>query len=269
MINVKYIWIVSPNKTFKVRNHVHNCYELIFYHSAKGYISYFPNKKRSAKQNSEIDYLDIVDDDTNKEFLYFNDNYLALVPPKVIHDEVQEKFPKIIDIGFEFVGEDMNLPMTLLKDDQLEFSTIFTKIEKELENKNNYYQEYIKSLVDEIIILISRHLNQETQKADPILLAKNYIDEYFTTSINITDLAKQTGYGPEHFRFLFKKQIGMSPKEYIVKKRIDYSITLLADTNYPISKVAELSGYDDVSQFSVIFKKKMSITPFEYRKSPN
>ena len=267
MVNIKYIWLVSPNKTFKVRRHVHNCYELIYYFSATGHASYNAENKTNAKPDSQIDYLDDSFDLNLNNTFYFEDNTLLLIPPKVVHDEVQEKYPKIIDVGFEFEDDDLNLGPTLFRDKHLELLPFFKRIEEEMINKDGYYQQCIKSLVDQIIIFLTRQSNKEIKKTDPITFAVNYLDEYYSTDININDIAKQTGYTPEHFRFLFNQRVGMSPKEYVMKKRINNACNLLKETKYKVSDIASFSGYDDVSQFSVVFKKWTGMSPLVYRKN--
>lgn len=268
MLNIKYIWIVSPKNPVKIRNHVHNCYELIYYFSANGQADYYINQKRNANPDSPINYLDEAIDESSKDTINFHDNSLIVFSPKTIHNEIHNQQALVIDVGFEFTNEDISLPVNqLINDKHLEFLPIATRIKEEMIKKDNYYQQFIKSSFESLIIMLSRLSNSETRKVDPIAFAANYVDEYFTTPIDLNDLASQSGYGPEHFRFLFKQRFGIGPKEYILSKRISYACLLLLKTNYSISEIANYSGYDDVCQFSVIFKKKTGLSPLEYRKN--
>ena len=54
---------------------------------------------------------------------------------------------------------------------------------------------------------------------------------------------------------------------YVNTERIKKASTLLLDTDYPLTKIAELVGYGDVYYFCKIFKKYRLMTPSEYRKS--
>ena len=65
----------------------------------------------------------------------------------------------------------------------------------------------------------------------------------------------------------FKETIGISFREYLQNTRIEQSCRLLVNTNKKIIDIAQSVGYDDVNFFTDIFKKKMNITPREFRKT--
>ena len=66
-------------------------------------------------------------------------------------------------------------------------------------------------------------------------------------------------------RNLFVKYLGVSPKKYIQKKRMDRAKTLLLETDISISTVALSVGYDDALLFSKMFLKEFSRSPQKYR----
>ena len=57
----------------------------------------------------------------------------------------------------------------------------------------------------------------------------------------------------------------MSPQEYLMKRRIERALELLADPELAVTEIAQAVGYYDVLQFSRIFKKHMGISPSQYR----
>lgn len=268
MVKVKYIWIVKKDNKIEVHNHVHNCYEIIYYFNAEGHVDYFSNQKEiDNKIEKQINYIDGPIDEYSKETFFFKNNTFILLAPRVVHNEIHDISCNVMDIGFEIDNPLYDLSTFCYDDYSNEIGKLFLKIKQEFINKDNYYQDYIESLVEELVISLNRLIKEKTNKVDPITLARNYIKENFTTNIDLNNLANISGYGIDHFRFLFKNKVGMSPKEYIINKRISLACHMLKETDYSISKVASFVGYDDVCQFSVIFKKKMETTPLNYKKN--
>ena len=65
---------------------------------------------------------------------------------------------------------------------------------------------------------------------------------------------------------LFKKEMKVSPKKYVIDKRINYARTLLSTDYYSVEEVAEMCGYKDTKHFSSEFKRICGMSPSEYRK---
>ena len=59
----------------------------------------------------------------------------------------------------------------------------------------------------------------------------------------------------------------MNKDSDMLKKRFDYACKLLETTNYSIKTLASLCGYEDFSQFSILFKKKVGVSARTYRKN--
>lgn len=70
-----------------------------------------------------------------------------------------------------------------------------------------------------------------------------------------------------HFRALFRKQIGRSPHDYILFRRMREAACMLDDPDRRIQDVAYECGYDDPAQFTRLFKSKIGLSPKRYRDS--
>lgn len=92
-------------------------------------------------------------------------------------------------------------------------------------------------------------------------IAKNYNDP----NIRVHNVAYEIGISENYFRKLFKKEMGVSVLEYIIKVRMDAAVTLLINSNYNISEIAELTGYSDYRQFHKIFNDRFGCSPKQYR----
>lgn len=92
------------------------------------------------------------------------------------------------------------------------------------------------------------------------LFAENY-----TQPISIADIAERVGCERRRFAYLFDKQLGMSPVQYLTELRLKQAKKLLRTTTMPVSKVAEVVGYHDSFYFCRVFKKQYQLTPTEFR----
>ncbi len=95
--------------------------------------------------------------------------------------------------------------------------------------------------------------------------AIRYIDQNYCSSINISDVAAHFFVSQGYLSNVFAKTVGISPKEYLMAVRGRRACDLLIETDYPISRISTLVGYDDSMQFSKFFKKRIGISPTDYR----
>jgi LacI family transcriptional regulator len=66
----------------------------------------------------------------------------------------------------------------------------------------------------------------------------------------------------------FSQILGISPKAEILRVRLERVCRLLAESDLPLAEVAQKAGFEHPEYMSRLFKKKMGITPGEFRKSP-
>ena len=89
---------------------------------------------------------------------------------------------------------------------------------------------------------------------------KGLADRELTTA----HLAQLCGISEVYLRRLFVQKLGASPKEYIIKKRIEYAKQMLRSGQFEVSEVALLSGYSEPCHFSREFKRRVGVSPAEY-----
>ncbi len=94
-----------------------------------------------------------------------------------------------------------------------------------------------------------------------------YLSSNLKEEINLDYLARHFGFNKSYLIRKFKKEIGMSPINYLINLRLDNAKKLLKRTDYSIQEISYLCGYSDYAFFSTSFKKKFSLSPMEYRKS--
>ncbi len=78
-------------------------------------------------------------------------------------------------------------------------------------------------------------------------------------------MAQAVDYHVSHFTQLFQKQMGISPGQFIQKKKSDTAARLLTSTDLPVAEIVDSLGFSNPFYFSSFFKKQTGMTPSAYR----
>lgn len=105
------------------------------------------------------------------------------------------------------------------------------------------------------------------KKLDIINSALKIIDYNFCSPISVEQIAKNLFVDPAYFSRKFTEKVGMSPKKYILHKRMERAKELLSVTDAGIFEISNSVGYEDQLYFCRIFKKMTNLSPSEYRKA--
>lgn len=92
-----------------------------------------------------------------------------------------------------------------------------------------------------------------------------YIQKHIKENLSIEILMEEFSLPRNALYNLSKKYINVGIAEYIKQYKLNYAITLLKETNYPISKVAIECGFSDYSYFCRVFKKEIGVSAHKYR----
>ena len=96
--------------------------------------------------------------------------------------------------------------------------------------------------------------------------AKKIIDFNFDKDISVQYIASSLFVDTAYLTRRFTKNFGISPKEYMLKKKISHAKKLLDETDANVKEIANSVGYADPLYFSRIFKKHEGVSPLHYRK---
>ena len=78
--------------------------------------------------------------------------------------------------------------------------------------------------------------------------------------------AEKMNLSPDYMTRIFKAEMGVSLKEYIIQQKMKHAQVMLRTTTLPINFIAAKVGYSNFSHFSFTYKKALGITPQEERK---
>ena len=123
----------------------------------------------------------------------------------------------------------------------------------------------MKMYITYISNAISDYFDQESADISIALAIKEYVDQHYNEDIFRADLSKLFHIDAAYAVRLFKKEFGLSFKNYVIDKRIGVAKELLVTTDLPINTISDSVGYGNYSYFTRIFKKITGSTPMEFR----
>ena len=96
---------------------------------------------------------------------------------------------------------------------------------------------------------------------------KEYIDQNYRDEIRLQDLAEIASMTPTAFSRFFKLRTAKSISEYVIDVRLGHAARLLADSTMAIVEICYRCGFNNISNFNRIFKKRKGCTPTEFREN--
>ena len=95
--------------------------------------------------------------------------------------------------------------------------------------------------------------------------AIQYISGNFKKAITLNDVAEYIYLNPAYFSTVFKRYMGISFKKYLTMLRIEEGKRLLKNTDYTVTDIAFMTGFEASGYFARVFKNHTGLTPKQYR----
>lgn len=111
-------------------------------------------------------------------------------------------------------------------------------------------------------------MESETTEAPIIQRARSYIEENFSESISLKEIAAAVHTSTFYFCKIFRKGTGLTFTEYLTRVRIEKAKDQLTNPHLRISEIAFAVGFQSLSQFNRAFKSFTGRSPSEYRSKP-
>jgi AraC-like DNA-binding protein len=83
----------------------------------------------------------------------------------------------------------------------------------------------------------------------------------------VRELARLLGLSASHFCRAFKCTLGVSPRDYVLRRRIELAQGLMLTTSDPLSSIAVTCGMSDQSHFTRSFHRIVGVTPYAWRRT--
>jgi AraC-like DNA-binding protein len=93
-----------------------------------------------------------------------------------------------------------------------------------------------------------------------------YIQDNLTKKISIRDISASLGVSIRRLTGAFKQTNGVSVNQFIINTRLQQASSLLTKTDRSLNDIATAVGYEDSNYFCRVFKRRMGMTPSEFRR---
>lgn len=139
------------------------------------------------------------------------------------------------------------------------------------------YQLAVKGhLFEFFFLLVSNRQNKEetshdsqSRSLEKMKAILKYVEEHYAEHISIEDMAKLTYYSKSHFMKFFKSHMGTGFIDYLNDYRLTMAERMLNSSDLTVLETAQACGFDNLSYFNRIFKRKYGKPPGKYRLSGN
>lgn len=133
--------------------------------------------------------------------------------------------------------------------------------------QNMVIVDFEKTNIHEEALYEHGRMKQEDIKLLVIGQIHRYIDEHLSGDVSLTTIAEEVHFNPSYLSRYYKQMTGQNLLEYIQSKKLEGAIQLIQQTSLKLNEIAIRVGFDSHSYFTTFFKKKMGISPQEYRNS--
>lgn len=177
-------------------------------------------------------------------------------------------------VNFNIIGSpnfetDKILPSALTDDEERIFDNLLSvgNTTKSRDYINFLFLEYMYSVTEnESSADILDDSVSSNRRIDDIC---SYITQKVFTKITVDTVSSFFNISPRRLHQIFTQELGISPKRFIIKKKMEESYRLLVQTAIPINKIAEMLYFSSPYHFTNEFKRTFSQTPTQVRNMEN
>ncbi len=258
-VRLDLLGFVSFPPTYRGALHSHPFWELVYIGSGQGFLHHGENVRAC-----EAEEILLVRPGEKHQFRAgdsqtFDQLYLGFSFDFAMPDVLSQSPPRVLP----------DSPLTGLIRSELR-----DNLNRLKEKKSSHSLESIRgrllSVVSKVIgILIAPEARandpHQRQNESMVQLAKEYLQANLNSKLGVPELARHFCLSPQYFGEIFKKDTGLSIKEYQRNCRMIKAMELLQESNLSITEISDSIGLDDLAYFSRIFKKQYGIPPSKVR----
>lgn len=227
---------------FYVNLHTHSTYELLYYYRGEGSLH------------------------CGSSLFAYTSGSVVVIPPSVTHDEIHRTATNVAYIHFS-IDDDSLFPQPSIYSDMKEkVEGMVQDLSAEWTLDSAYHEEKQNATLLLLLIELLR-----TQNAHKIGGISGYFAAIRSRDSDVRHFMLEEqeisslGYSRDRYRHIFKEKTGIAPHQFIIQTRIEKAKYLLTYTSLTITEIAALCGYSSSAYFAMQFKKRLGVTPSDYR----
>ncbi len=231
-------------RTFDVRWHTHDSWELVYCTGGEGCFQF-----------------------ENGTTMTYREGDAVAIPPREIHSNVSQD-------GFTNIHMQLSDPSFPYKTAFRVSDDMDRHLRVAFEQAKYYYlsdikrSELVLSALGDLIASYMVVYRSNSEFSEPVeqirsMILRNYADPGFALDQAMSKLP----FHYDYLRKLFKKEMGVTPLEYMTRlrmKKAESLLTALGARDYTMAEIAGLCGYEDALYFSRVFKKAYGVSPTAY-----
>ena len=134
-------------------------------------------------------------------------------------------------------------------------------------NTEHPFEKYT-ALLTSLFCRMSNHLYASSEAPmSPLRRMLDYIDRHETDVIRIEQLADACEKSTSQAERIFRAQMGVPPYRYVLDRKLELAKQLLRQTGMSVRDIASYLSFEDEFYFSGLFRRKVGVSPSQYRKS--
>jgi AraC-like DNA-binding protein len=102
-------------------------------------------------------------------------------------------------------------------------------------------------------------------RSQPLAQARSYVESNYAEKIQLATVARICNLSPFQFSRNFKKENGISFRDFVVRLRIQRAAQLMRERRASVTEAAFVVGFNDLSYFARMFRRQLGVTPSHYR----
>lgn len=120
--------------------------------------------------------------------------------------------------------------------------------------------------LEEALLWCDTQNPRAAQIDERLLRAIELVDRNLRADLDVTRLARSANLSVSRFAHLFRSQLGMTPQQFVERRRLDAACRLLELTTRPVTSVAAEVGFTNPLYFSTRFRRHTGLSPTAYRR---
>lgn len=112
---------------------------------------------------------------------------------------------------------------------------------------------------------IEHHQNSKNTESVRMKEMLGFIHLHYAESISLKDVSAAVAISGRECLRCFNKVLGITPMKYLQNHRVSVASGLLTNSEFNITEICKLTGFESPSYFSSVFKKSTGLAPKEYR----
>lgn len=114
------------------------------------------------------------------------------------------------------------------------------------------------------LLAVLRGDRRRRHRAAPVEAARELLDASLDRQVTLFELARHVHLSPYHLHRRFREEVGATPHEYLLQRRLQRARELLAE-GATVTETAEATGFSSPGYFSTVFRRRIGITPTAFR----